>query len=920
MIFFFAIFLFVSCDFQIPQNISVKTNASYNLSLGNFSKGFSQYLSADTVKYSIPKSEDVKFYVYDYHPKNSDATLQFLIDFKIKEIPIDVGSYMENMDFASEMKNTNINQEIDVPNLSVDTLDKEIDLPDFNQLISKNLDLDIPNLKIPEGINGTLPNQLGSTFHFTEPKFDTLEFYSGDFIITAAPTTTPSQDFHTNFTLQLLDENDGTVVGTVSNVDLSKEEPIKFPLTEKTIKKDMKLIATGESYGGKLGNIVEYELKGELSNDIKLHKAENLTISDADIGNPISINQTIYITTDESFVECGITDKSADEKSLISITTNSFPESWKGVKCEPTINISGGLSAQNSEFSPHGIQELPLNMELPLAGKVYKKGNIFVNGNLKIKIQNATIIFEKDKPLDKLILKTDCKIAKLDYMKLDLSKSNADFKADQTITEPLPKDVTDNVQKIQLKPSGMDVKYTNTLPEGNDIRIDVNSDFFNLHKNKATASDVKIIAGNTDKEEQVRGDNIEEKDLSKDENQNIEFDIKMHLPGEDSKNPNLITVKDIEIGKKYELKIDIKPVFDWEWAEVDLNKMGDDGKISSDEPINTGLNIRELFSEMTKQLGDDSFVDRLNFKTIPFYLYCVIPDVKKDDGSGSIFDSLNFLGNFSADFYVKDDNGEYVPKNDPEYIIGDENNPALIKPITKLPNLKLNTAESVTFDIENDADSNLNKGDLKRLFNKHSKGTLKMVYNFEISDEKGQNVVRIKKDMLNDADEDETLNIQIHARLLVPLHLEIIEDPENPNTPLPIHISKLINDGEDDIFGRDKGTDISDFEEYLDMVDFVKVNSKVTNNLFSYLQDEKYASILVKPNQPESEADEYKINFSKNGDFSVKASDFKIFLKAHPFLPSIDLILPIGSIDIIRDGGVDVNLSVGVRTDGTVEF
>lgn len=76
------LFFFNGCSWEIPERVSVKTNASYNFSFGNFEKNLDSELNIQSML-SIDK-EGVS--VYDYYPQKKDSKIQqFLITMKIYE-------------------------------------------------------------------------------------------------------------------------------------------------------------------------------------------------------------------------------------------------------------------------------------------------------------------------------------------------------------------------------------------------------------------------------------------------------------------------------------------------------------------------------------------------------------------------------------------------------------------------------------------------------------------------------------------------------------------------------------------------------------------------------------------------------------------------------------------------------------------
>ena len=109
-------FSFAGCSWQIPQKVSVKTNADYNFSLGNFEKDFSENLSVSKMIGDLQLPNNGK--VYDYWPDKKGDTQSFLMYMPLQEIPIDIGSYFDKGSLAENIKNISFEKEIEVPEVS----------------------------------------------------------------------------------------------------------------------------------------------------------------------------------------------------------------------------------------------------------------------------------------------------------------------------------------------------------------------------------------------------------------------------------------------------------------------------------------------------------------------------------------------------------------------------------------------------------------------------------------------------------------------------------------------------------------------------------------------------------------------------------------------------------------------------------
>ena len=170
-----TVIVFSACKFQLPEKVSVKAKSDYAFSLGDFSRKLSDYVSAEDLdrQMNAENTSQSKFNVYDYNPDESSAQQQFLIDFKLKEIPIDVGSYLKHMDFSTQLKNMSFEKKIKIPAMKKSIVNP-IALPDVNAKIRDTAQFAIPDFPLAEGVNGTIP-ETSRNIMITSPQFSTME-------------------------------------------------------------------------------------------------------------------------------------------------------------------------------------------------------------------------------------------------------------------------------------------------------------------------------------------------------------------------------------------------------------------------------------------------------------------------------------------------------------------------------------------------------------------------------------------------------------------------------------------------------------------------------------------------------------------------------------------------------------------------
>ena len=127
---------FASCSWQMPEKVSVKTQADYNFSLGNFEKDFSEDLSIDKMLSDVSLPNNGK--IYDYWPnKDPDEPQRFLMYMPLQEIPIDISQYFDKGALADSIKNISFEKEISVPEVDF-TFAVDVSLDKVNQQITNS--------------------------------------------------------------------------------------------------------------------------------------------------------------------------------------------------------------------------------------------------------------------------------------------------------------------------------------------------------------------------------------------------------------------------------------------------------------------------------------------------------------------------------------------------------------------------------------------------------------------------------------------------------------------------------------------------------------------------------------------------------------------------------------------------------------
>lgn len=897
----FLSFIF-SCNFEAPEKVSVVTDATYSFTVGEFKKSLSEYMSVEKIQEYVSKSDssDVKYAVYDYNPPsnnqpNKKPMQKYLVDMTLAEIPVDVGSYLEKMDFSdlnSKGEGISLGQKIAIPNLSEKIETTTINFPDIskkfeNETIKIVDDLPIAEVDVAPGS----AHEIKTTIN--KPDFKTATLYSGGIVLKVIRTHgTPTPDFSTDFTFELLSE-DGKLLSRVDNVDIASGSDIAsggkdifFDLGTKTITKELKLKIYGNVYGGTPSTINKYTLNAKFAPGTKFSKITGFT---DEIGDSGDVEQYVTISTDETFVKCEIASGS------LKIVSKK-PDGWTGVtaKLSDSGIISGALklppNATTAKFDSVEDSTAFIRKKMDLAQSVFTKeydstGKIIFKDRISFSCSNATLVFPNGEQ-PQVTLETACRIQKASYVVLDLS-SKADMLNFSKKT-PFSGGMEDYVEEMTLVNSGLEISYKNTLPKGNDgdneISMEIVSDLLNIHD---TGNSRKIML--PQKSETFTSYSPEDEGIPvSPKTDSLDFDVKLILPRDEGMPDNWAVLKNVDLDGEYEISVSAKPVFDWRSVRI---KTPEGSDIKGEE--DTELSFDKLFSTMKDELGDESeFIDNIKLVELPLYLYFQKPNLASLSGMG-------FTGNIDLKTSTKDKenllkSGEKIEPKDIEIIKTDKDGVVISELSEKNSSGYANIAS---------------------LFNGSKSENLKLDYDVRLGGLDG--TVEITKDeyeKLKSENKDAPVSIKVSARLVIPLALEL----KAPGNATKVNILKLAKkDSGEDLFDRGEATSLEDVEKYIDLIESASLIYNIDNGLFSYAQSSKSGDILFDTNLAGVRKPSYKLSMG-SGNEKIYTEDVKAMLRTYPFKPGIVASFPDGTLQISRNAEFKVNLAVKIHTHGKV--
>lgn len=908
--------IFISCgDYQIPQSVSIKTDADYNFSVGSIEQDLSSFLNIKTIseKLNSSISEGNKnafssFSVYDYRPPLTDSGTQsqkFLAEVKLQEIPVDISEYLSNMDISTSLKEQSFEQQFTIPSLSVDSLSPDLELPDFNEIIKTQSQINLPSdsIIIPGALNNSItPTTI--TVNIKSPEFSSISFYEGNIQVSIKTDVDPHGS-EVSATLRLLD-SDGNLISSASN-KITNKGTFLLPIDGKTLKTNMKLELSGTQSGG-IAEFLSYKIEC-LFSAIKIKEIKGLKMDLGEQGN-LSVDQNIYIGTDDTFVSCVI-----GEGSISSVA--KIPETWKGIYSVPDLTIEGALkksdgsSIAESDFNKTD-ENLPyiLNRNLNLEGCTFSKEPeaIHVKGTVQIKLDSengADIYLEKDTTgLNKIKVDTTCSITEIQSIIIDTAKAGIQDKLSFKDEQELPPEINTYVDNVILTKAGIEGTYTNTLPQGNDFTAEFSSNF--LFSSPTPKSQVFSKGENIPLSEELI--NTTETKIKFSESSKIDYALQIKLPGATLEHPEYAQFNNVKIGETYKIAISIKPVFDWK--SITINTAASEMQLN--QKIETDFNLSAMFKDISSSFGDDDFFKKIELTQMPLYLYFSCPS------------QLDALKNIEYTGILK-----FVCGDENLYVVGDKENG-----IEKDGTLNFRTSKPLEFENSSE-ESQIVISDISKYPSSCSKDLAEMVnktkniqdskliieYCLRISDSKNKEKDKItisKSDFEQIKADTSTSTISIFARLIIPLEMKITEQ-------IDLNINKLANLNEDtDIFNRTEAPDLSEIMKYAQIVESMSVSYNSENKFFNYQNDSsKSLQFIFDTGMTNLTTNVYgekgDLNL-KNGTIKIVYEDIKKILEQYPFTPKMTVRLPEGNVYLPQDPCIKINCNIGLSTNGTVKL
>lgn len=838
---------FVACNWQIPEKVKVKAEPTFNFCAGTVKTDFSENLNFDEILFDAINSADSSIKMYNYLPEGK--VRQYAMRMSVVEVPVDFSSYFENTGISDAMKGMSFEQEIEVPNISLD-IEEKIDVSEVKKAINSAIYY--------------VSNEMGKKFIST---FDTIVYDSVTFnlnFIGACPDGTYVE----------IISGGNRVSGTVDN---NKAFISSSNFTINYSDFDVRIYSEN-------GDSIPYMINVDEKSNIR--EIKNFS---SPVDEPVSFRFEISFSlknNNDSFKSCVI-----GEGDLI--TNLSIPESWKGVDVSYDFDASGAINV--SAPKDGGLQKT-----IHLNGEKLKNDKTIAESNIEMSIKNADLAFTTNQNL-KLNISSD--IQKLQSLTVNVDSANPKME----MTELFSTEMMETIKEIDLNPgSGIEIEYTNKLPPENNITLKASSKIFAIKDEK------ELESNQENKKTEIVSKSVNHISVGNGsgEYNSFDFNIELGFPGATDENPNEITIKNVTLGDKYTLKVNVKPVINWEKIVLSNNLTE---SLSVKDKVSLPVSLDDISKNMASVFGDENLISKLKIKSIPVYLFCTKPTVK--EGEEDLFAGMSFSGKLKM-YYgteegcVEDDSGNKLEVN---VVEGDDTEVGKIEFFNSPDLIFSQNAKSLLTDLK-DVDFSAST-DIAKLLNpqpnnnQNEENSLYVEYDLKFENSKNNGELTITNDMLENKS-----SLSVFSYIILPLEFGTTGE-------LNFNANEIAGDAfSGDIFGRtDENTNLGNLEDYIDYIRSATIKyESISLPIKTDTNESMKFNLKMKCGKEDS------IDLSKNGsylnggEFKITAADVNKMIDNYPAIPDFSIKIDDGTgfyIPQTMDVAIKLNLSVETNID-----
>lgn len=955
---------------QIPQSVSIATDAQFKANMGTASYDLSDKFGSDALLKKMQDALGSQVGIYDYNEGNN--VLTYMIRYPIYEVPIDIQSYLQNLNLDEILKSSdmglNFTQEVSIPEVTqTGSQTVQIDVASkIRESVSENFSTSY-TIAVPEGLpsipgkeqNTSISSILsaaGAEKITVDSPAQTIEYETGSAIcidINRVDANALSDDYKFSLSAAIYAKDDTSKTNKLSsaNVDARDGGKLLLPLdVTGGIPGDFFIAVDGTVEGSHPTDASyahAYSMKVSLTHETTPTVITGIEKSSADLG----IESYTIKDMSVSLAELEGLFKNAEVGEGYLALSAELPAGWKNLKATAKININGA-GLENLTIADVTPSSKLIDKKLDLRAKKIdlSLGNeITVTGSVGFEIFGATI----DLRSGDLKIGYEASITKLNSVVIDLNsgkysvikeKLNYSLPTDGSKgSVKLPSEMLNYVKSIGFgelaadgnhykhkedgtlstevsEGFGIKARFVNTLPLQSNINLTLSSTVFNLTGANAIAISIPGNTGDTYQEKTwAAWPSVDFSALDKTVDHYVDMSLTAAFENDELK------LKDVVMGTSYKIGFELESML-YDFDSVVLNTS--DIAYSGEQSLE-GFDLNNMLGGMGIAEED---IKKLGIPSLPVYFYAQTP---ADDGSalGNLLGKIGISGDVSISYDTTTTSAEGVETKTVNLLADADGKPIHTVKAVKWPaSGSTIDASKCTFTEDGNYSfsfTDANNGGLAQIISSFP-SNLKFKYSIGLTNNGGASEITVYSSMIPKVGVTEgsvtttesATSLKIDMAAILPLSIKIGSD-------ISLDIMELTDsewnktNAQKDLLNRE---DASTYQEYVDYIDSLE------SFTMSYRMNvEEFISGIELGLSITDEASGLSKNVPVIGsgqkEMVIKGEEIKRILTTYPFHPSVKLELPANTITIKRSAfiksddaaetpKIGVNVGLKIKMDG----
>lgn len=963
---------------QIPQSVSIATDAQFKANMGTASYDLSKNFGSDALLKKMQEALGSQVGIYDYNEGND--VLTYMIRYPVYEVPIDIQSYLQNLNLDEILKSSdmglNFTQEVSIPKVTkTGSQTVQIDVASkIKESVSENFSTSYM-VAVPEGLPSipgkeqntsisSILREAGAEKITVDSPAQIIEYETGSAIcidISRVDYKALSDDYKFSLSAAIYAKDDTSKTKALSsaNVDARDGGTLLLPLdVTGGIPGDFFIFVDGTVEGSHPADTSyahAYSMKVSLTPETTPTVITGIEKSSADLGIESYTIQDMSV----SLAELEGLFKNAEVGEGYLAVSAELPAGWQNLTATAEININGaGLENLAIADVTPPLKFIDKKLDLSAKKIDLSLGNeITVTGSVGFEILGATI----DLRSGDLEIGYEASITKLNSVVIDLNsdkysvikeKLNYSLPTDgSTGSVKLPSEMLNYVKSIGFgelaadgkhykhkedgtlsteetdvsEGFGIKARFVNTLPLQSDINLTLSSAVFNLTGANAIAISIPGNTGDTYKEKTwAAWPSVDFSALDKTVDHYVDMSLTAAFENDELK------LQDVVMGTSYKIGFELESMlYDFDSVVLNISDIAYSGEQSLE-----GFDLNTMLGEMGISEGD---IKKLGITSLPVYFYAQTP---ADDKSalGNLLGGIGISGDVSISYDTTTTSADGIETTETTTVNLLADADGNVKPIRTVDAVEWPVSGS-TIDAANctfTKDGNYsfsftdaNAGGLAQIISSFP-SNLKFTYSIGLTNNGGASEITVYSSMIPKVDVSEgsvtttesATSLKIDMAAILPLSIKIGSD-------ISLDIMELADsewsttNAQKDLLNRDDASTYKEYEDYIDSLESFTMSYRM--NVEEFISGIELGLSIT--DEASGLSKNVPVIGSGQKEMVIKGEEIKSILTTYPFHPSVKLELPANTITIKRSAfiksddaaetpKIGVNVGLKIKMDG----